>query len=644
MNDWLDEVSLEEVPVLAGRWSTLGVDPETLVLDSGGTLQPIRPAIAPPTMLGAGGLHSASTVVAPAPHLAGKPFVQGERIGEGAAGVIHSATQTSLGREVALKTLRKEDPEGTHGMALEREARVMASLGHPAIPPIHLLDRDDKGGPRVAMLRVRGRPWRSYVGLEGELECPDPTADPLEWHLRILMRICAATHYAHERGILHRDIKLSNAMIGEDGHAYLLDWGLARSLRGDDELGLPLAETEQDVVGTPGYLPAELAEAGDVDERTDVYLLGSCLHTLLTGKLRHPGRTTITRLISAHNGRPPILPDTVPAGLGDIVRRATALKKDDRHASAEELRADIGRFLRQRGSHTLLQAAEDALVRVEELVQQTNLPTGTEADRGIALLMGEVAFGFRQAGREWPHNPKIPSGMRRLSLARTKRALDVGDIRQARRLLDEVDLPPTDLLTRLRKAEAAEKTRIDERRELRHLRARADEFGGHAERAQALLGLGAAGGIGYAALGFLDGRLLDVGHLTMVGVDLAYGAAVLGVQMTLFREMPPTDVNVRLLRALWVAFVGPLLLWPFALALQVPFAASMVLLQLLLFLVGAMTAAVVDFRLLPATTAFAVSAALSVLWPGAALQFTGLAIAAALTGAVALWPKAPEPS
>ena len=211
-----------------------------------------------------------------------------EVIGGGGIGYVRAATQIPLEREVAVKALHQVDGRPASApSALLREARVQGALEHPQVVPVHLVGIDDNGQPLIVMKRIWGTPWNELIGAPAE-SLPG-AGDARERHLRILIQVCNAVHFANERGILHRDIKPGNVIIGEHGEVYLIDWGLAVSL-GGDHFDLPRAEDVSSIAGTPAYMAPEMAEPqpGGLSAATDVYLLGGCLHTLLTGRPRHP--------------------------------------------------------------------------------------------------------------------------------------------------------------------------------------------------------------------------------------------------------------------------------------------------------------------------------------------------------------------
>jgi len=268
----------------------------------------------------------------------------GDELGRGGLARVEGARQRTLRRDVALKSLRPDQRTAEHARTLLSEARILAALEHPAIVPVYMLATDAEGDPVIVMRAIEGRPWRDYVDRLGTLTRPATVpGEPLRWHVHILATVCDAVHHAHQLGVLHRDLKLRNVMITDAGHPYLLDWGLACAVRDDTGLDLPVALDEKKLRGTPGYLAPEMAavDGTSFGPWTDVYLLGGCLHALLTGWPRHQGRTVIEQLAGAYSSRPATYGHHVPAGLAAIANRACARDPADRYPSAAAMRVAL---------------------------------------------------------------------------------------------------------------------------------------------------------------------------------------------------------------------------------------------------------------------------------------------------------------
>jgi hypothetical protein len=330
-------------------------------------------------------------------------LAMGTLVGSGGMGVVRTATQLPLGRRVAIKQPRGADPADA-ALALFGEALTTGYLEHPNIVPIHALGRDKSGSPMLVMKYIEGALWQR------ELQEPNRLTR-LNRHLGILMQVCNAVHFAHDRGILHRDLKPSNVMMGKFGEVYVLDWGLAVSLREEHADRLPLARDVTEIEGTPGYMPPEMArgQGKSFDARTDVYLLGGLLHFILAGRPPHDAEHPGAQVMQALGTDPGTFAASVPRELAIICGRALASKMEERFASAAELRDAIADYLQHQSSLTL---AASAAARVEVLADRVAAADGDPML--IQALASEARFGFREALRHWPENPEAREGLKRV--------------------------------------------------------------------------------------------------------------------------------------------------------------------------------------------------------------------------------------
>ncbi|MCB9676054.1 MAG: protein kinase [Alphaproteobacteria bacterium] len=210
----------------------------------------------------------------------------GTTIGTGGMGVVRTAEQVRLHRTVAVKSLRTDidDPEATR--KLLAEAWMTGALEHPNIVPVYDIAVDDAHRPHIVMKRITGIEWESVMDDGPAIAERFGTHDLLAWNLGILMAVCNALHYAHDRGIVHRDVKPQNVMVGEFGEVYLVDWGIAVPLKDDGRIP---AVGGGRIAGTPRYMAPEMVRAEPVTVATDIYLLGGVLHRILTGVPPHRG-------------------------------------------------------------------------------------------------------------------------------------------------------------------------------------------------------------------------------------------------------------------------------------------------------------------------------------------------------------------
>jgi urea transport system substrate-binding protein len=197
-------------------------------------------------------------------------------IGKGGMGIVFEAEDIALGRRIALKVLRPDMSDEEFRQRFLREARAVASLTHEHIVTIYQVG-EDNGVPFLAMELMRGESLESRLARDGWL----PLADALD----IARQAAEGLAVAHEKGLIHRDVKpdnlwLESGLSGPAGRVKLLDFGLARHARGPSELTAP-----GQVVGTPGYMAPEVVYGLPVDARSDLYALGCVLYRMLTGKI-----------------------------------------------------------------------------------------------------------------------------------------------------------------------------------------------------------------------------------------------------------------------------------------------------------------------------------------------------------------------
>ncbi len=304
-------------------------------------------------------------------------FVTRSVLGRGGMGVVRLALQRSLERDVAIKTCGKTDRAVR---TLVREARITGGLEHPNVIPVHALGVDREGAPVLVMKRVEGVAWRTLIqdeAHEGWRPLLAGHGDRMRAHVEILTQVSRALEFAHDRGVIHRDVKPQNVMIGRFGEVYLLDWGVAMRL--EERNAEP-----QGIVGTPGYLAPEMAR-GDprlAGPHTDVYLLGATLYEVLTGKPPHDAPSALAALVAALVGDPPEFPEDAPRELAQLVRRAMALDPLDRFDSAEAFREGLARYLITREAERVRLDGLAALARAESVIA-TEGPGAPDAFRAL---------------------------------------------------------------------------------------------------------------------------------------------------------------------------------------------------------------------------------------------------------------------
>jgi TolB-like protein/tetratricopeptide (TPR) repeat protein/predicted Ser/Thr protein kinase len=260
-------------------------------------------------------------------------------IAAGGMGAVYRARHTILGREVAIKTIGGLADDNAR-RRLVREAKHASVLSHPNICAIHDVAEAD-GVPYIVMEYVEGRTLAALIR-----EAVPPLGDALEY----ATQISAALQHAHERGIIHRDLKSANIMIGPTGHAIVLDFGLARRLPRDGEQSLEATLTRPDALaGTLSHMAPEVLRGERADVRSDVWALGVLLYELVTGELPFTGRTQF-ETSSAILGEPPRPMDrSVPLALRLVIERCLVKDPAGRYQSAGAVDDSLDAIKRKRG-------------------------------------------------------------------------------------------------------------------------------------------------------------------------------------------------------------------------------------------------------------------------------------------------------
>jgi len=293
----------------------------------------------------------------------------------GGLGIVSVALDTELNREVAFKEIRDDRvADATLRQKFWLEAQLTGGLEHPGIIPIYGLGKSASGKPYYAMRLIKGSNLHVHVRAFHERVQQGKTefdGQSLRRILRRFLDVCEAISYAHSRGVLHRDLKPANIMLGSYGETLVVDWGLAKAMGissvSDSQLDhdgsvmavpeTPIRRSSSDaestrhgsIVGTPSYAPPEqLSGHLDLVEiRSDVYGLGAILYEILTGQPPAAGSLLeVIRTITTGKVRPARVVNTqVPKSLDAVCRKAMSLAPNDRYDTANELRADVERWL-----------------------------------------------------------------------------------------------------------------------------------------------------------------------------------------------------------------------------------------------------------------------------------------------------------
>ncbi len=343
-------------------------------------------------------------------------YTGGALLGQGGMGEVRLLRDRRLGREVAVKVLKAAPGSiGSGRRRFLREARVQGQLEHPSVVPVYDLEVSPDGEARITMKRVRGQTLEAV--LHG-LASGDAALGRRFSRRRLLtafVSVCRALDYAHARGVIHRDVKPANVMLGDFGEVHLLDWGIARIQGATDadvaDSALPAVEgpageagetAAGTVLGTPGYMSPEQVrgETSRLDARSDVFALGAVLFEILTLTPMLPG-TVRERLLATLAAKGPRSPAAEAPGadiapeLSAAVLAATEPRPEDRCASAGALAEAVDRYLdgdRDLAARRAL--AGEEVERAKELLRAAADPA-EEAEsraRAVRILARAIAL------------------------------------------------------------------------------------------------------------------------------------------------------------------------------------------------------------------------------------------------------------
>src|SRR3954451_12446419 len=278
---------------------------------------------------------------------------------------VYLAEDQELGRRVAIKILNERHANDEQFVErFRREAKNAAALSHPNIVSIY--DRGEAEGTYyIAMEYLEGRSLKELIVARG----PAPLTVAVEYARQIV----SALRFAHRHGIVHRDIKPHNVMVDAEGRVKVTDFGIARA-------GTSQMTEAGSIVGTAQYLSPEQARGTNVDQRSDLYSLGIVLYELLTGTVPFNGDTPV-EIAMKHLSTLPEAPSAkrsdIPRDLDLIVTRALAKDPDDRYQNAEEMDADLERFLRGATVSPVTEEAATQIMRLPAIDQPYSATAAT---------------------------------------------------------------------------------------------------------------------------------------------------------------------------------------------------------------------------------------------------------------------------
>ena len=360
---------------------------------------------------------------------------------KGGMGEIWLAEDCDIGRSVALKKMRGK-PSADQQDQFLREAQITGQMEHPGVVPIHELGTDEKGKPFYVMKFIQGRTLSDViaeyhaaaVGARSGDQAPTGSREVQGLRLlQLFLNLCQTVAYAHSKGVIHRDLKPDNVMVGDYGETLLLDWGLAKPLGQPDEPVTPgstrfsysgesLATQAGSIKGTPTYMSPEVAEGriADVDKVSDVYLLGGILYHILTGK-RPREATNVFELIRLARTVPPVPPrkliPTVSRELDAICQKALSLRKEDRYQTATALAEDVQRYL---AGEPVSAYRENFWERAWRWARRHRVALGRSAV--VLFVVGLVAFGANEIRKaEEQRDAERQEAARKLALTEERR-------------------------------------------------------------------------------------------------------------------------------------------------------------------------------------------------------------------------------
>lgn len=387
-----DELSQNEMLSLLDLYDALGVSPDAAAASGTPSLAPPdeveanAPGVPPSALLEAGKSYGPYRVVRP--------------LGAGGMGQVFLAEDIRLGRHVALKSLAgKWLASPSARQRLMREARAVGVLAHPNIATLYDVLED---GPRLLLVM-------EYVDGKTVKEMIDAGAIPAGQVLRVAVQVAGAIGYAHDRGVIHCDLKPANIQVAPDGIAKVLDFGLARVKYAEPDAPQQSLTGTGVMLGTPGYVAPERLLSGVLNASGDIYSIGVVLFEMATGR-RLFDRGTPEHLFDTVSGRTvraSSFAPSLPHGLDDVIERALSVDPRLRYQSAHELSRDL---------HAILKALDTASVPLivpagPSITRDSAISEGWRWSRAAAAAIAAVGIvGF--AGF-------VTSGIYNLGLART---------------------------------------------------------------------------------------------------------------------------------------------------------------------------------------------------------------------------------
>ena len=346
--------------------------------------------------------------------------VDGE-IGRGGVGLIEMAEQKSMVRFIAIKTALQ--PE--HQASLVREAKITGGLSHPNIIPVYDVLEGEEGDVGITMPFVQGKPWSVRRTEEPKLT--------LEEELDILIRVSLAIEYAHERGVLHNDIKMENIMVGEHGNIIVMDWGCATSTDRYTMTHIPITPSKsiKNPFGTPCYMSPELA-SGDGEKIgiwSDVYQLGGLLYEILENRPPRNGDDITEVILKGVRGW--IDPMTCDSSyLRSLCLHAMQANPQKRIQRVQVFVDRLRTYSSIQASETLAQQAEYSYNFCKQATE-----VSIQSDKSILLELQKTIYTYEQAEKVGATGSQA-QGIEKTRILLIQTAIELGDLSLAKVHLD----------------------------------------------------------------------------------------------------------------------------------------------------------------------------------------------------------------
>jgi serine/threonine-protein kinase len=396
-----------------------------------------------------------ATESAPLPETSGARYRPRSFHARGNLGEVFLAIDAEVHRPVALKFIQRRiavDPAALRRFRLEAE--ITGRLEHPGIVPVYGVVEADDGRPCYAMRFVRGETLRDRIAAlhadrpsDGDADAV-PRALALARLLRRFVHVCQTVGYAHSRDVVHRDLKPANILLGAFDETLVVDWGLAKCLAEPTGTGTPLDDADllgldagplrarsdgdvrtESMVGTPAYMSPEQADPArrhEVGHASDVYALGACLFSILTGRTAVKGSADLGEFLGrvqrGEIAAPRDLSPTVPKPLDAITRKAMALRIEDRYPTAQALAEDLERWL---ADEPVSAHREPLIARVRRWGRRHRTLVTTAAASLLVGLAGLGAIASLLAIKNGQlDNKNIELGLLNARLVQSNRELD----------------------------------------------------------------------------------------------------------------------------------------------------------------------------------------------------------------------------